>query len=509
MAFYVLFALLALCTGQTVSPTTSPSPTQTPSCSASPGYFCSGGSSLICPIGAYCTGGAAQNVSCYPVTACTVAGLSAQPPCYWNVSTLAGSGICGYADGKGAAAQFRSLYGVAYYNGSVFTIEQDTRRMRRVSLFGDVTTVAGSGLLAGTDGIGTNAAFKQPFDLAVNDSGWFYVADQQGPKVRLVSPSFVVTTLSTTLGAPSYIALDPTGTFCLTSDWSANKIVKTDISSRATSVFATAPVSQGPAVLVITSAGNVYAGNTGPGTLIRLNSSGGLLATYSIHPNGLVLNPSNGHFFASVGHQVVVISPLGQVLQVVAGSTTSGSNDGWSFNARFNSPRQMTLDPRGVIYLAEPWNCKLRQLTCTPCPPSYFCFSGAPVSCPAGSYCPLSSINATLCAKGTFSNAGASNCTVCPAGTFASSTGSTSCQKCPGGHFCPSGTSSWARLNCGRGNYCPDGSGAPTPCPYQVPPSGGWGALQVQGPAFLVETAHCLNHCFWNFTSGDGMLSKC
>jgi hypothetical protein len=97
----------------------------------------------------------------------------------------------------------------------------------------------------------------------------------------------------------------------------------------------------------------------------------------------------------------------------------------------------------------------------------------------------------------------------CPAGTFASSTGSTSCQKCPGGHFCPAGTSTWAHLNCGRGNYCPDGSGAPSPCPFQVPPTGGWGDLQVQGPAFLVETAHCLNHCFWNFTSGDGMLSKC
>ena len=113
-----------------------------------------------------------------------------------------------------------------------------------------------------------------------------------------------------------------------------------------------------------------------------------------------------------------------------------------------------------------------------------------------------------LCPKGS-SNAGASNCTLCSAGKFTATTGSTSCQKCPGGHFCPAGTSSWARLNCGRGNYCPDGSGAPTPCPYQVPPSGGWGALQVQGPAFLVETAHCLNHCFWNFTSGDGMLSTC
>ena len=142
------------------------------------------------------------------------------------------------------------------------------------------------------------------------------------------------------------------------------------------------------------------------------------------------------------------------------------------------------------------------------CPAGFICISGAASPCPAGSFCPYAT-NASLCSSGSFSNAGASTCTLCPAGTFTSATGSTSCQQCPGGHYCPAGTSSWARLNCGRGNYCPDGSGSPTPCPYQVPPTGGWGALQVQGPAFLVETARCLNHCFWNFTSGDGMLSKC
>jgi hypothetical protein len=141
--------------------------------------------------------------------------------------------------------------------------------------------------------------------------------------------------------------------------------------------------------------------------------------------------------------------------------------------------------------------------------PGSYCFNGSMSPCPAGFFCPLSSINATLCPEGTYSNAGAANCTLCPASTFASKTGSTSCQQCPGGHYCPTGTSSWARLNCGRGNYCPDGSSVPTPCPYQVSPTGGWGALQVQGLAFLVDTAHCLNHCFWNFTSGDGMLSKC
>jgi len=129
--------------------------------------------------------------------------------------------------------------------------------------------------------------------------------------------------------------------------------------------------------------------------------------------------------------------------------------------------------------------------------------------CYAGFFGVNGTFPCSSCIAGFFSAAGSDACTPCPAGSFASATGSALCQQCPGGHFCPAGTSSVARLNCGRGNYCPDGSGAPTSCPVQVPPIGGWDALQVQGPAFLVETARCLNHCFWNYTSGDGMLSKC
>ena len=134
------------------------------------------------------------------------------------------------------------------------------------------------------------------------------------------------------------------------------------------------------------------------------------------------------------------------------------------------------------------------------------------VLCPAGSFCPAGAASAAPCPAGSFSADGAAspaNCTSCPAGTFAPTAGSASCRQCARGHYCPAGTSSWASLNCGRGSYCPEGSDAPTPCPVQVPPPGGWGALQAQGPAFLVETARCLNQCFWNFTSGDGFLSRC
>ena len=53
----------------------------------------------------------------------------------------------------------------------------------------------------------------------------------------------------------------------------------------------------------------------------------------------------------------------------------------------------------------------------------------------------------------------------------------------------------------GRGNYCPEGSSAPLPCPRVEGLNG-----PANGPAFLVETAACLNHCFFG---GAGQLSLC
>lgn len=136
------------------------------------------------------------------------------------------------------------------------------------------------------------------------------------------------------------------------------------------------------------------------------------------------------------------------------------------------------------MYVADAGNNKVRAIA--PPPP-----------CPAGSHTPPGTLQ----------------CTPCPGGAFSASPASTACTACPGGHACPPGSASWARLNCGRGNYCPDGSAAPIPCPALLPPAGGgWGALRVQGPAFLVETARCLSHCFWNSSAADGSggaLSTC
>ena len=242
----------------------------------------------------------------------------------------------------------------------------------------------------------------------------------------------------------------------------------------------------------------------------EINANAFISLTLGTVPGGIGLAPRPGYEWRAALISCTLTDTASNLLWTSSLTPTNPTTDiMWLNNSLSPSGSCSASQTSSPSKSPSPTSSRSNYNSSTPCPASFYCISGAPVLCPAGSYCPLGSINNTLCPKGTFSAAGASNCSLCPAATYTSLAGSTSCQLCPGGHYCPIGTSSWARLNCGRGNFCPDGSGAPTPCPYQVPPSGGWGALQVQGPAFLVETARCRNHCFWNITSGDSMLSKC
>ena len=180
--------------------------------------------------------------------------------------------------------------------------------------------------------------------------------------------------------------------------------------------------------------------------------------------------------------------------------TTSGNINGVGTAALFNGPVGVAVDTSGNVIVADQSNNKIRLIY--------------PFSCFPGTFANFTSRSCVLCLPGSFSSASmATSCSPCAAGTFAKPYGATSCEACPAGHACPPGTSSWASLNCGRGNYCPEGSAEPIPCPIQIVPVpyASWAShpLTAQGPAFLVETSACLNHCFWNFTSGDGMLSKC
>jgi hypothetical protein len=115
------------------------------------------------------------------------------------VSTFAGSGSTGRADGTGAAASFNIPSGVAVdINGNVFVGDRNNNLIRIVTTGGAVSTFAGAagnnnwGFL---DGSIETARFNSPQGLAVDPTGNVYVADTGNRRIRCVfiPPSFVFT----------------------------------------------------------------------------------------------------------------------------------------------------------------------------------------------------------------------------------------------------------------------------------------------------------------------------
>ncbi|VDA99758.1 hypothetical protein S1OALGB6SA_831, partial [Olavius algarvensis spirochete endosymbiont] len=77
-----------------------------------------------------------------------------------------GTGTEGFADGIGTEAQFNRPGGVAVGSyGNVYVADSNNHRIRKITPAGVVSTLAGTGTRGFADGTGTEAQFDLPFGV--------------------------------------------------------------------------------------------------------------------------------------------------------------------------------------------------------------------------------------------------------------------------------------------------------------------------------------------------------
>jgi RHS repeat-associated protein len=107
------------------------------------------------------------------------------------VSTLAGTGHGGYADGNGTLAEFKEPSGISVDDAdTLYVVDTKNNLVRRVALTGVVSTIAGTGKSGLADGDPAVAQFNQPSGIAFASE--IYVADTGNDALRLIVPALHV-----------------------------------------------------------------------------------------------------------------------------------------------------------------------------------------------------------------------------------------------------------------------------------------------------------------------------
>lgn len=343
-----------------------------------------------------------------------------------TISTVAGTGQSGFADGPALKAQFRHPVAIAFDGGGNLYIADDyDNRIRKLSSSGVVSTVAGTGAqgFSGDGGPATAAVLNEPYGLAVDASGNIYVSDTANLRIRKIANGVITTVagsgahvgyttdgpaLQATFSAPEGIALDTAGNLYIADgdvSNNNNKIRRLSTGGTVTTAAGAGPAGfsgdggsalsallNSPLAMALDSAGSLYIADTGNGRVRRVSTVGAistaagnggfgasgdggpaLSASFRRPVSLLVDKLHNVYVLDADGQRIRRIDSTGAI-STFAGSGGAGfSGDGGpAINASISEPTQnqpsqptslgLVQDPSGNIYVADNGNGRIRKI---------------------------------------------------------------------------------------------------------------------------------------------------
>lgn len=267
-----------------------------------------------------------------------------------EVSTLAGNGQIGNADGPGSTAEFNNPDGVTIdQSGDVWMTDLGNHEVRHIAEDGTTTTIAGDGQAGYVDGPADQSRFNEPDGITTDSGGNIYVADMGNNVIRKITPEGEVSTLAGT-GAPGLNdgAADqaqfnrPAG---IAADSSDNLYV----------------VDEGNSVIrKITPAGEVttIAGTGAPGF-----QDGAAAQAQFNTPHAVAIDSSDNLYITDSGNQRVrKINTDGEVT-TIAGNGVAGYQDGPAVVSQIDTPHGIAVDSStGDVFFADENNNRIRKI---------------------------------------------------------------------------------------------------------------------------------------------------
>lgn len=238
--------------------------------------------------------------------------------------------------------------------GNLYIVDTNDDVIRKVSVTGVISTVAGNGTegYGGDGGPATSALLDRPTGVAVDASGNIYIADTLNNRIREVSEGTITTIAGTgaskfsgdggpaaaaTLDQPAAVAVDSNGNVYI-ADTNNNRIREM--------IGGT----------INTVAGNGVQSYSGDGGLARaaaLNS-----------PTGVAVDAAFNIYIGDTGNQRVrMVSSTTGNITTIAGTGVAGFNgDGPASAAELDGPSGVHADSSGTVYVADSDNNRIRTI---------------------------------------------------------------------------------------------------------------------------------------------------